>query len=128
MEAEALFPIMDANAEGGDIDVSSADIAKAARRLIVDEREKADLDRDTLIAAVVARYGKDARASESRNQAVEYSDDASADEGKGKYPDTDIVDGCSTASSLGSAPKGTSMGCRSESSPGSVQASTASTS
>lgn len=93
MEAEALGPIMDAIAEGIDPDASPADIAKAARRLIAEERERAGIDRDTLIASVVARYGKTARASESQNQAVEYSPDASANGGNGKYLDTDILNG-----------------------------------
>ncbi len=93
MEAEALSPIMDAIAEGIDTDASSNDIAKAARRLIAEKREQAGIDRDNLIASVVARYGKDARASKGQNQAVEYSDDASANEGKGIYLDTDILNG-----------------------------------
>jgi len=88
MEAEALGPIMDAIAEGIDPDASPADIAKAARRLIGEEREKAGLDRDALLASVVSRYNKVARASESQNQAVEYSD-----HGRGIYLDTDILDG-----------------------------------
>jgi integrase len=84
---------MDAIAEGGDTDASSDDIAKAARRLIAEEREQAAIDRDTLIASVVARYGKPARASEGQNQAVEYSPDADAGKGKGIYLDTDILNG-----------------------------------
>ena len=88
MEAEALGPIMDAIAEGIDPDASPAEIARAARRLIVDEREKAGLDRDALLASVVACYNKVARTSESPDQAVEYPD-----HGKGKYLDTDILDG-----------------------------------
>jgi integrase len=88
MEAEALGPIMDAIAEGIDPDASPADIAKAARRLIGEEREKAGIDRDALLASVVARYNKVARASESQNQAVDCDD-----HGRGIYLDTDILDG-----------------------------------
>ncbi|WP_329959302.1 site-specific integrase [Sphingomonas sp. Leaf21] len=88
MEAEALGPIIDALAEGIEPDASPAEIARAARRLIVDEREKAGLDRDALLASVVARYNKVARASGSENQAVEYPD-----HGRGIYLDTDILDG-----------------------------------
>ncbi len=93
MEAEKLAPIMDALAEGGEPDAAPAEIARAARLQILAEREKAELDRDALLASVVERYGKNARASAIQNQAVEYSPDADTGEGKGIYLDTDILDG-----------------------------------
>nr|AGU10544.1 hypothetical protein [uncultured organism] len=93
MEAEALSPIMDALSGGKEPKGSLADIARAGRLLVEHERETAGADREALINSLHARYGKDARASEGQNQAVEYSDDASANEGKGKYLDTDILDG-----------------------------------
>ena len=75
MEAECLGPVMDALAAGIDTDADPADIARAARLQIINERERAELDREALIASMQARYGKDARAPESRNPAVECSPD-----------------------------------------------------
>lgn len=88
-EIERLGPIMDALAAGIETDASPADVARAGKLLVGHERENAG----ALIASMQARYGKPARASESQNQAVECSDDATASEGKGKYLDTDILDG-----------------------------------
>ena len=89
IEIERLEPVMDALAAGIETDASPADVARAGKLLVGHERENAG----ALIASMQARYGKPARASESPNQAVEYSADASANEGKGKYLDTDILDG-----------------------------------
>ncbi|MCU6454914.1 site-specific integrase [Sphingomonas sp. A2-49] len=88
-EIERLEPIMDALAAGIETDASPADVARAGKLLVGHERENAG----ALIASMQARYGKPARASESRNQAVEYNPNATANEGKGKYLDTDILDG-----------------------------------
>jgi hypothetical protein len=93
MEAEALSPIMDALSAGKEPEGSLADIARAGRLLVEHERETAGADREALINSLHARFGQNARASESRNQAVEYSDDASANEGKGIFLDTDILNG-----------------------------------
>ncbi|KQN90537.1 hypothetical protein ASE95_13795 [Sphingomonas sp. Leaf231] len=93
MEAEKLAPIMDALAAGSEPDAAPAEIARAARLQILAERENAELDRNALLASVVERYGKNARASAIQNQAVEYSPDADTGEGKGIYLDTDILDG-----------------------------------
>ncbi len=83
MEAERLGPVMDALADGIEPEASPADVARAARLQIINERDEAGVD----IAALHARYGKDARASESQIQAVECGP------GNGIYLDTDIVDG-----------------------------------
>lgn len=93
MEAEALSPIMDALSAGKEPEGSLADIARAGRLLVEHERETAGADREALLNSLHARFGQNARASESQNQAVEYSPDAKANEGKGKYLDTDILDG-----------------------------------
>ncbi|MEG3124878.1 site-specific integrase [Sphingomonas sp. GB1N7] len=93
MEAEKLAPVMDALAEGREPDAAPADIARAARLQILDERENAELDRKALLASVVKRYGKNSRASENQNQAVECSDDADTENGEGIYLDTDILNG-----------------------------------
>ncbi|WP_294278947.1 hypothetical protein, partial [uncultured Sphingomonas sp.] len=93
MAAEALSPIMDALSAGREPEGSLADIARAGRLLVEHERETAGADREALINSLHARFGQNARASESQNQAVEYSDDASGNEGKGKYLDTDILNG-----------------------------------
>lgn len=93
MEAEALSPIMDALSAGKEPEGSLADIARAGRLLVEHERETAGANREALINSLHARFGQNARASESQNQAVECSDDASANKGKGKYLDTDILDG-----------------------------------
>lgn len=87
-EIERLEPVMDALAAGIEPDASPANIAKAGKLLVANERENAG----ALVASIQARYGKDARASESQNQAVEYSP-AATGPGKGIYLDTDIVDG-----------------------------------
>lgn len=83
MEIERLEPVMDALAAGVQVDAPPADIAKAGKLLVANERENAG----ALIASMQARYGKDARTSESKNQAVKCGP------GKGIYLDTDIVDG-----------------------------------
>lgn len=80
MEIERLEPVMDALAAGVQVDASPADIAKAGKLLVANERENAG----ALIASMQARYGKDARASEPKNQAVKCGP------GKGIYLDTDI--------------------------------------
>lgn len=86
MEMEHLAPVMDALAEGKEIDRSPAEIARAGRLLVLHEREKAD----SLVAALHARYGngQNARASESQNQAVECEPAT----GSGLYLDKDILD------------------------------------
>jgi integrase len=91
MEHEALEPVMDALATGIETDADAVDIARAARLQILHEREQAALDRDALLSSLHARYGKNARASESQNQAVECQ--PTADNGKGIYLDTDILNG-----------------------------------
>ena len=88
-EIERLEPVMDALAAGIETDASPADVARAGKLLVGHERENAG----ALIASMQARYGKPARASENQTQAVEYSDVASTNEGKGKYLDTDILNG-----------------------------------
>lgn len=93
MEAEALSPIMDALSAGKEPEGSRADIARAGRLLVEHERETAGADREALTNSPHARFGQNARSSKEQNQAVECSDDAKADEGKGKYIDTDILDG-----------------------------------
>jgi integrase len=86
MEIERLEPIIDALAEGIEIEGSPADIARAGRLLVLHEREKAD----SLVAALHARYGngQNARASENQNQAVECEPVI----GSGLYLDKDILD------------------------------------
>lgn len=83
MEIERLEPVMDALAAGVEVEASPADIAKAGKLLVANERENAG----ALIASMQARYGKHARASEPKNQAVECGP------GKGIFLDTDIVNG-----------------------------------
>ena len=53
MEVERLEPIMDALADGIEIEGSPADLARAGRLLVLHERENAD----SLVAALHARYG-----------------------------------------------------------------------
>jgi integrase len=86
MEIEHLAPVMDALADGIEMEGSPADIARAGRLLVLHEREKAD----SLVAALHARYGngQNARASESPNQAVECEPVT----GSGLYLDKDILD------------------------------------
>ena len=86
MEIERLEPIMDALADGIEIEGSPADLARAGRLLVLHERENAD----SLVAALHARYGngQNARASESQNQAVECEPVT----GSGLYLDKDILD------------------------------------
>lgn len=88
-EIERLEPVMDALAAGIETDASPGDVARAGKLLVGHERENAG----ALIASMQARYGKPARASKIQNRAVEYSPDAKANEGKGKFLDTDILDG-----------------------------------
>lgn len=88
MEAERLGPVMDALADGIEPDASPADVARAARLQIINERDKAGVE----LAALHSRYGKGICASERQLQAVEYSA-ADTEPGKGIYLDTDIVDG-----------------------------------
>jgi integrase len=84
MEIERLEPIMDALADGLESNASPADIARAGRLLVLHEREKAD----RLVGALHARYGQNARASESENQAVECKPAT----GSGLFLDGDILD------------------------------------
>jgi integrase len=93
VEAEQLAPIMDALAEGREPDAGPAEIARAARLQIVNERENADLDRRALLASVIERYGECARASKNQNQTIEYSAHAKGGTSKGIYLDTDILNG-----------------------------------
>jgi integrase len=87
MEIERLEPIMDALAEGIVTDASPADVARAGRLAILDEREKASV----LVAGIHARYGQNARPLKGQNQAVECQ--PAADTGKGIFLDTDILNG-----------------------------------
>ena len=89
MEIERLEPIMDALAAGIETDASPADVARAGKLLVGHERENAS----ALVASLHARYGQNARASVSQNQAVEYGPDAATGTGKGIYLDTDILNG-----------------------------------
>lgn len=88
-EIERLEPVMDALAAGIETDASPADVARAGKLLVGHERENAG----ALVASMQARYGNDARASGSQNQAVECSPDANVAKGKGIYLDTDILNG-----------------------------------
>ncbi|WP_230769747.1 site-specific integrase [Sphingomonas sp. Leaf4] len=84
MEAERLSPVMDALASGIETDASPADLARAARLQILNEREAAD----ALVASIRARYGQSARASIEQNQVVECEPVT----GSGLYLDKDILD------------------------------------
>jgi integrase len=88
MEHEALGPIMDALSDGKEPEGSLADIARAGRLLVLHEREIAGAERNAAINALHARYGQNARASESENQAVECKPAA----GSGLFLDGDILD------------------------------------
>lgn len=92
-EIEELEPIMDALAEGREVDASPADIARAGRLLVAHEREMAEIEQQRIIGRMIGRKGQQERASEDQNQAVEYDGVTPAGEGKGIYLDTDIVDG-----------------------------------
>jgi len=87
MEIERLAPIMDAVAAGIEVDASPADLVRAGRQAILDEREKADV----LVAGIHARYGQNARPLKGQNQAVEHRPNTGS--GKGLYLDTNILDG-----------------------------------
>lgn len=87
MEIERLAPVMDAMAAGIEVDASPANLIKAGRLAILDEREKADV----LVAGIHARYGQNARPLKGQNQAVEYR--PATGSGKGLYLDTNILDG-----------------------------------
>ncbi len=87
MEIERLEPIMDAMAAGIEVDASPADLVRAGRLAILDEREKASV----LVAGIHARYGQNARPLKGQNQAVEYR--PATGSGKGLYLDTNILDG-----------------------------------
>lgn len=67
MEAEALSPIMDALSAGKEPEGLLADIARAGRLLVEHQRETAGADREYLINSLHARFGQNARASESQN-------------------------------------------------------------
>ncbi len=88
MEHEALGPIMDALSEGVEADASPAEIARAGRLLVLHERERAGAELEALRNSLHARYGQNARASESQNQAVECEPAT----GSGLYLDKDILD------------------------------------
>ena len=88
MEAERLGPIMDALADGADPDASPADLARAARLQILNERETAGAEREALIASMHDRYGNaTGRASGGQIQAVDYGQHTAP----GLYLDPDIV-------------------------------------
>jgi len=87
MEIERLAPIMDAVAAGIEVDASPADLVRAGRQAILDEREKASV----LVAGIHARYGQNTRPLKGQNQAVEYR--PATGSGKGLYLDTNILDG-----------------------------------
>ncbi|WP_321163402.1 DUF6538 domain-containing protein [Sphingomonas sp. Leaf38] len=100
MEHEALGPIMDALSEGKEADASPAEIARAGRLLVLHERERAGAELEALRNSLHARYGQNARASESKNQAVECEPVI----GSGLYLDKDILD--RWAAERGVVPKG----------------------
>lgn len=68
-EIEALEPIMDALAEGREVDASPADIARAGRLLVLHEREMGDIERQRLIGRMLGR------GSAIQNQAVDCDGD-----------------------------------------------------
>ena len=81
-ELEALEPIMDALAEGREVDASPSDIARAGRLLVLHEREMADIEREQLVGRMLGR------ASAMQNQAVDCDGDKA-----GTGPDlNDIAD------------------------------------
>lgn len=96
MEIERLEPVMDALADGIEVDASPADMARAGKLLVEHERERAG----AMVASLHARYGQNARASESQNQAV----DCEPDTASGLYLDKDILD--RWAAERGVVPKG----------------------
>jgi hypothetical protein len=100
MEMIELEPIMDALEAGQETEASLSDIARAGRLLVQHEREKADADKQALIARMYARYGEKGRASESQNQAV----DCQSATGKSLFLDGDILDRWATE--RGVVPKG----------------------
>nr|WP_208631337.1 hypothetical protein [Sphingomonas aurantiaca] len=100
MEHEALGPIMDALSDGVEADASPAEIARAGRLLVLHERERAGAELEALRNSLHARYGQNARASESQNQAVECEPVT----GAGLYLDKDILD--RWAAERGVVPKG----------------------
>jgi integrase len=100
MEIERLEPVMNALAEGIGTDAAAADIAKAARLQLIHERDKAALEKDALLARLTARYGQNARASESENQAVEYKPATAS----GLFLDGDILERWATERAI--VPKG----------------------
>ncbi|MCO5791286.1 MAG: hypothetical protein HEQ21_00530 [Blastomonas sp.] len=83
-EIERLEPVMDALAAGIEVDASPADIAKAGKLLVANERENAG----ALIASMQARYGQDARASKNQSQAV----DCKPASGSGLFLDGIVLD------------------------------------
>ncbi|MGK6322300.1 DUF6538 domain-containing protein [Sphingomonas sp. DT-51] len=89
MEIERLEPVMDALAAGIETEASPADVARAGKLLVTDERENAA----ALVASLQARFDRASFPSVPQNQAVEYAPEAKPGEGKGIYLDTDILDG-----------------------------------
>jgi len=90
-EIEELEPIMDALGAGKEVNASADDIARAARLMILHEREMANIGQMELVNRMLpVRAGS--RASENRNQTVECKGDA-VSEPNGIYLDTDIIDG-----------------------------------
>ena len=96
MEIERLEPIMDAVAAGIEPDAPVSDIVRAGKLAVEHERETAG----ALVASLQARYGKDARASESETQAVECQPATDS----GLYLDKSILDRWATE--RGVVPKG----------------------
>lgn len=95
MEHETLGPIMDALSEGVEADASPADIARAARLLVLHEREKAGAEREALLLSMQPKHVKDARALLGKNRAVECQPATAEREpvtGSGLYLDKDILD------------------------------------
>jgi integrase len=95
MEHEALGPIMDALSEGVEADASPADMARAARLLVLHEREKAGAEREALLFSMQPKHVKDARALVGKNRAVECQPATTEREpvtGSGLYLDKDILD------------------------------------
>ncbi|GEM_PF-121236 len=67
-EIEELEPIMDALAEGREVDASPADIARAGRLLILHEREMADIERN----ALASRMRRRAEATHRHAASIRY--------------------------------------------------------
>jgi integrase len=95
MEHEALGPIMDALSDGVEVDASPADIARAGRLLMLNEREKAGAEREALLFSMQPKHAKDARALLGKNRAVECkpaTTERKPATKSGLYLDKDILD------------------------------------